>query len=440
MDDDKPNLPDVKFYRSETLLFERLAYDVSIQNTSVSTYHPLHSVENKTSPIIFTITGNDINYINLGESKLYVRCKLVDKSGKNIPYEVDKTKASYAPVNNFLHSLFSSVTVHVNDVEITPQSGYYPYRSYIETLLAKGKDYKKSQGQSSCYYKTKDEKDIADPGWVSRMNLADKSNVFEMYGRPHLDLFHQTKYLPPGVDVKITFHRSNDEFAIHATGGAIAQNLQIQIEEAQLFVTKHTIHSDIMMRSLRNWQKGYPAKYPMRKIEMKPYTLPVGTLSNYNENLITGFLPDRIVIGLVNSRNVHGTYASNPLVFEHFGLQHISVTCNSEVITNYAMDVDFDNDRALRAYASVFEGLGLADCDSGVDLTLEEYKSSKTFFVYDLRHLRNAFCPPRHGNCVINLKFKTALTEVLTVMCYLEYQSVLHINSDRNVFFKDFSK
>lgn len=432
--------PCVKFVRSETNLFEDLTYDVSIDNTSQYPQHPLHSVESKTAPIEFNIKGNDTNYLNFSESKLYIRCKIVDSKQADIPYEADKTKSAYAPVNNFLHSMFESVSMSVNDTEITQFSKYYPYRSYIETLLAKGKDYKKSVAQTSCFYKTKDESSVTDPGWESRMNLADKSSVFEMVGRPHVDLLHQIKFIPPGVDIKLTFNRASDAFCIQTAGTAPPNNLQVQIIEAQFIVTKHSLLNSVLMNQLKKWNSGSPVSYPMREIQMKTYNLPTGTISHYNETIISGYLPDRLVLGLVDAKNVHGSYESNPLVFQDFGLTNVNVTCNSEVQTQIQMELDFAGNRYVRAYSALFEGLGIADCDSGVELSLEEFKKSKVFFVFDLRHLRTAAVTPRHGNCVINLKFKNAISKSLTVMCYLDYQSVMYINSNRRVHFKEFDK
>lgn len=432
--------PCVHFVRAETNLFEDVTYDVSIDNTTQYPLHPLHSVESKTAPIQFNINGNDVNYLNFGESKLYIRCKIVDKNQKDIPYEADKTKSAYAPVNNFLHSMFESVSVSINDTEITQFSKYYPYRSYIETVLAKGKDYKKTVAQASCFYKTKDETDVADPGWIARMNLADKSAEFEMIGRPHVDILHQMKFIPPGVDVKLTFNRASDAFCIQTAGSNPSLDLQVQILEAQFIVTKHILLNSVLMNQLKQWNSGTPVAYPMREIQMKTYNLPTGTISHYNETIISGYLPDRLVIGLVDAKNVHGSFTTNPLVFQDFGITNVNVTCNSEVQTNVNMELDFAANRYVRAYSALFEGLGISDCDSGVDLSLEEFKKSKVFFVCDFRHIRSAAATPRHGNCVINLRFKNAISKSLTVMCYLDYQSVMYINSNRRVHFKEFEK
>lgn len=99
-----------------------------------------------------------------------------------------------------------------------------------------------------------------------------------------------------------------------------------------------------------------------------------------------------------------------------------------------------DDERYVRGYLSVFEGLGVADSDSGLDLTLSEYKNGKTRFVFDLSHLRLAYTPPKHGNCIISVRFHTAIPKSISVMCYLEYQAMLYINNDREVYMRDYSK
>lgn len=430
--------PRVEVLRDELNVFEDLLYDVSVQNTSICTYYPQHSVENKNTPIVFDVCGTDIHYVNLPETKIEIRAKLVDKAGNDIPYEADKEKTSYAMVNNSLHSMFKSVSVHIQETEITDKLGYYPYRAFPETVLGKSKDYNKSVAQASGYYRTKDESDVLDEGWKSRMTLCDRSAVFEMIGRPHLDILHQTKYLLPGLNLRFSFTRSDDQFCLHSYGSVFPGDIQLQILEAKLYITKHVILPSEQLKQLAMWEKE-PIRYPMREVQMRSYTLPQGTLSHNNSSLITSLLPDRLLIGLLDSRSVHGAYSLNPFLYQDFGLSNISITSNSDVVTTQELEVDFSDKRYIRAYNQVFDALGIADCDSGVSLTMEEFTKSKTFFVFDMRHLRGAACTPRYGNITINLRFKNAITQALNVMCYLEYPACLNIDSEKNVWFTDFS-
>lgn len=430
--------PKVEVLRENINVFEDLVYDVSVQNTTTSVYYPQHSVESRNTPIVFEVGGTDVHYVDVGGIKLYLRGKIVNDDGTDIKSSTDKAVSTYALANNSLHSLIKSATVHIQETEITPKTGFYAYRSIFDTELGKGKDYCKSLAQAAGYQRTKDEESVTDEGWVTRAEEVEASATFELIGRPHLDILHQTKYLLPGLNLRISFTRAEDSFCIQTAGTTPPQNLQVKILEAKLYVPKHIILPSEQLKQLKMWEKE-PIRYPMREVQMKSYTLPTGTLSHNNQSLITSLLPDRIVIALVDSNNLHGRYGLNPFLFKDFGLTNISVTCNSDVVSMQELEIDFADKRYIRAYNQVFEGLGITDCDSGVALTKSEFLKSKTFFVFDLRHLRAAPAPPRYGNCVINLRFKAATTHAINVMCYLEYPSCLNIDSGKNVWFTDYS-
>ena len=429
----------VLFVRAETDLFSEPPYDVTIQNSATVEYHPLNSVADRSAPIQFFIQGNDVQYVDLTESKLYLRCKITDANGGNIPFEADHNVLDYAPVNNLLHTMFSNVSVHFNEVEVTSKGSLYSHRAYIETLLSKSKEFKKSQGEACMFYRTKSELTTVDDGYAKRRSIVDGSNIFEMIGRPHSEMFTQNRFVMAGIDIRVQFNRNSDAFCLMMSGTAPV-DVRLCVMEAKLIVQKHALLSSIQLDHIRTWESGHPIAYPMRRVDVRSYSLPVGTTQHTSESLITGFLPDRLVLGLVKGTTLHGAYNTNCLAFEHFGLQHITVTTNSDQVQRSSMDMDFDASRAMQPYLSVFEGLGIANQDPGIDLSYEEYKNGKTLFVYDLRHLREAFCPPRHGNVSITLRFKNAIAHSLSVIAYLEYQAVMYINSDKQVYFRDFSK
>jgi len=80
------------------------------------------------------IPGDSDSYIDL-DIKLYVRDKLVSRSGK----DEDMTNIP-AVTNNILHSLFSQCTVMLNGVRVTQSHELYNYRAYLETTLTCGTD------------------------------------------------------------------------------------------------------------------------------------------------------------------------------------------------------------------------------------------------------------------------------------------------------------
>ena len=87
----------------------------SIESGNWIEYHPLTSV----------VDGSSIKFeIGFGNSMLYVQAKILQLNGTNLG-----AAANTAPVNLFLHSLFSQVDIQLNGTLITSLTNTYPYRA-----------------------------------------------------------------------------------------------------------------------------------------------------------------------------------------------------------------------------------------------------------------------------------------------------------------------
>jgi len=81
---------------------------------------------------------------------LYVQAKITQPNGIDLGLLPGRLQA---PVNLFLHSLFSQVDIQLNGSVITSSTNTYPYLAILETLLSYGEDAKKTQLKSALYYK-----------------------------------------------------------------------------------------------------------------------------------------------------------------------------------------------------------------------------------------------------------------------------------------------
>ena len=200
-------------------------------------------------------TGAGDAYIDLANTYLLVRAKVVRGVGTDIADD-----APVAPVNNWLHSLFNQVDVHLNDTLVTPSSNTYPFRAYVETLLSYGAEAKKTQLTSQLWYKDTaghmeaTQENAGNAGLVERRRHIAGSRVVEMMGRLHVDLFMQDRFLINGVTVKIRLVRSKDAFSLMA-GGA-NPDYKVRIVDAVLFVRKAVLSSTVAMAHIRALEKG----------------------------------------------------------------------------------------------------------------------------------------------------------------------------------------
>ena len=165
-------------------------------------FHPLSSLS-PGAPIEFAISGATSEYLDLSNTYLHVCAKITKADGTILNADTD-----VAPVNNWLHSLFSQVDISLDDTLVTPIENTYPLRAYIETTLNFGGEAKKSHLTSALYYR--DSSDHMDDtqgddnlGLKARRTLSARSRELDMMGRLHSDIMHQERYLINGVDVKI---------------------------------------------------------------------------------------------------------------------------------------------------------------------------------------------------------------------------------------------
>ena len=99
------------------------------------------------------------------------------------------------------------------------------------------------------------------------------------------------------------------------------------------------------------------AKFPIRRVEVKTFTISSGTRYKIEDHLLTGQLPKRVFIGLVLNEAFNGTLETNPFFFQHFNLSKMDVTCDGHSVYGKPFEPRFGNDQYLRSFLSVYQAL-----------------------------------------------------------------------------------
>jgi hypothetical protein len=370
------------YVRGETSLFNDPGYDVTRLATQIQSVFPVTTIQDRLAPIQFYIKSNDTQYIDLGATKLKLKVRILADKGQLI-----KDGENVAPANNFLHSLFSQASCYFNETLVTPQSNAYPYKSYLETLLSYGKEYKKSQLSCSLFTREEDPTSTDEgnkDGYSKRYLRAKDSAVFELIGKPFVDVCARTCYLLPGVDVRFVFTRSTDEFALITPTD---KKYSIEIQEAKLLVEKVTLLPSLALEHIRELEKGKLVCMPLRRVEVRQFTIAPGVHSVTNETLLSGLIPYRIICTLIDSKSFIGDMQTNPFNFSHHNLQYIHLSANGETV-NAPLDLDYEKNLYLEAYDGLFKGLDINSEDVGLDITFEQFKKSFALYVFNIAQVR----------------------------------------------------
>ena len=171
----------------------------TIQDSQWMNYHPIASLDSYQVPIEFVVPSYTEYYTDLSQCYLYLKCRTLKPDGSN----VDSGK-KVSHVNNFFHSMFSSIDLYVNNKLVTSNMDTYPYRAYLENLFSYESDVTDNQLFLRSHARKRE----------GTCNPVAESKSLELQGRLHLDLVLQEKYLPNGLEFRLKLNRASAQFSI----------------------------------------------------------------------------------------------------------------------------------------------------------------------------------------------------------------------------------
>lgn len=392
--------------------------------------HPLAALAHN-APIEFSISGQTEEYLDFNNTFLHLTAKVTKANGTALDAGAD-----IAPINLWLHSLFSQVDVSLNGTVVSPSENTYPYRAYLETELSYNAEAKNGFLSAALYAKDTpghldDAQGDDNLGLKARREATARSAERDMIGRLHSDMFTQERYLLNGVDVKIKLTPSKETF--HLIGPAAG--FKTVITHASLLVRKAKLNAAVALAHEKALERGN-AKYPMKRVLVKSFAIARGMMSHNQDNLFLTQTPTRLVIGLVESAAFNGAHDKNPFNFQHFGLTYLSLNLDGRSVTGKPLTLDFQHDKYSRAFFGGKVALGLANRNADNDISYPQFKNGRTLFVFDLSPSLldgDQFEMIRSGALSLEVKFSAALAAAVQVLVYAELDSVLEIDRSRQI-------
>jgi hypothetical protein len=139
--------------------------------------------------------------------------------------------------------------------------------------------------------------DSKNVGLRKRHEKITNSKVIVLMDRLHLDLFQQEKCLPNGVDVHLRFNRSRSQFYMMTDAGSSGK----VVLQSLVLLVKKVKPAPTIINLINQQLSTQTAKYPLRRVEVKTFTIPSGTQSKITDHLFQGQMPKLIVLGFVEN-------------------------------------------------------------------------------------------------------------------------------------------
>lgn len=410
-------------------------------------------------PITFTIPGLD-EFVDLGRSYFEIELKLNSASTNGIVADANSasdandTKFVYV-TNNLAHGLFKQINLRLGGVLMSEQTDTYMYKSFIETTL----NYSRDEGSTL----------LAPQGWVNYMNVEEQlgatggdddisttagwlhnntnalktatklfygNNKATMIMYPHLAAMRTGRLLVPRVEIVMELFCNTPDFFLFGTktsGTGVKRYVTLGREDIKVTFHLCRVNLNVSVGNALMTKidvKGQMANYPMVKSQIRTFSFDGKTTLWTEDQLFTGRLPDRLVVGLLDSKAFNGDLEYYPYAFQDFGVKSIRQLVGGEEYPYPTLELNgTDTRKDWLGYQRLLETSGSmvhhrphmiqpGDWGYGKNCTLFTFNNVPNGDA-DSPYHRN---PKQKGKLRLEIRFNAAPNKNITILVFGEFE------------------
>ena len=330
-------------------IFSVPSTDYNLQGYRMVPYHKLSS---SITPMKFSVQALE-DYVDLNRSYFVIDLRLYSSSQNgivadaNAASDANNTRFVYA-VNNLAHTIFKQINLRFNGTLMTEQTDTYAYSAFFQTLL----NYNRDDGETL----------LQPQGWVNFLNVTASlaatggdddisttngwahgaTNVLKtlttpfrgnamvrLIMRPYLPAFHTGKIMVPGVEMNFGLHFNSPDFYTFSTlTSGTGVKRYVTLREQDVDITLHlcrlSLNPDVYstLEGERKLRKQV-VKYPVVNDQIRTFSFNGATTVWMEDNLFLGRVPQRMIVGILDSTAFNGAKEKYPFAFQSKGVTSI---------------------------------------------------------------------------------------------------------------------
>ena len=373
----------------------------------------------------------------------------------NSASDANNTKFTYA-VNNLAHTIFKQINLRFNGALMSEQTDTYAYSAYIQTLL----NYNRDDGETL----------LAPQGWVNFLNVKPTltsggddistlagylhnndhllktltlpfqgNNMVRLVMRPYLPAFHMGKVMVPGVEMNLELYFNSPDFYTWATLHDGTKRY-VQLREQDVNITFHlcrlSFNPDVYesLESQRKLQQQW-AKYQVVRSQIRTFSFNGTTTKWMEDNLFLGKVPQRMIVGILDSTAFNGDKEKYLFAFQKKGVTAVRQFIEGEEYPYVTLELNGANNRKdLMGYRRFLEAAGAVGKHREFMVKPDEWGQDKncTLFMWNNVPSGDADSPllnPKQTGAVrLEITFRAALNANVTILVWGEFESIIYID------------
>ena len=238
--------------------------------------------------------------------------------------------------------------------------------------------------------------------------------------RPYLPVFHTGKIMVPGMEMNFEFHFNSPNFYTWASRNDGTKR-SVQLREQDVDITFHlcrlSLNPDVYA-SLEGQHKvlKHVVKYPVVRDQIRTFTFNGATISWIEDNLFLGRVPQRMIVGILDSTEFNGTQEKYPFSFRSKGVTSVRQYIEGEEYPYVTLE--FAGNNTLKYLQGKPDEWG--------------HNKNCTLFLWNNVPSGDAdgtkLNPKQTGNVRLEIKFRAALNTNMTILVWGEFESVIYID------------
>lgn len=409
-----------------TRMFLKKEALVGIQSTFSHYIEPVRPPAQTDNEFIFELPNTGSSYIDLKNTELYVRGCLKGRSGQDIQAD-EKVVVS----NNFIHTLFESVTINIGHNQTEIFSANHPYKAYMRQLIRNDVRTPNLRNEGMQIEATSTLYDSDYDMGEGRKLWTQGSRSVEFLGKTLLDFFQTDGYLMPATPVRIKYRKSRDAFYVVTDPALKDQEYNFVIEKIALFMPCMNI-VPALTPLLEMQTEHVPAQYEYDALHMKQFSVPQGTIVRKFTRIFEGKIPTKLIVGFFKQDAFSGQRDLSPFMTYPIDLRQISLAVNGVVLRE--INTHFENNLYIEAYRRLTDWMNATGKKYFIDY--ENFKNGYRYFCFNL--LENC---PSNADCVeqtmqqgyadISIQLGEPLSDHCLMLVFYESSETVEITRDR---------